>query len=71
LYAEARLDDLRLAHLVLTTRWHRLGRRLPATDVHGSLTPVGHGVGLVSYSRVQALGRPARARTGPLDEQGV
>jgi hypothetical protein len=28
------LDDLRLAHAVLTTHWHRLGRRLRATDVH-------------------------------------
>jgi hypothetical protein len=31
---ERDLDDLRLAHTVLTTRWHRLGRRLRATDVH-------------------------------------
>jgi hypothetical protein len=31
---ERDLDDLRLAHAVLTTRWHRLGRRLRATDVH-------------------------------------
>jgi hypothetical protein len=28
------LDDLRLAHSVLTTHWHRLGRRLRTTDVH-------------------------------------
>jgi hypothetical protein len=28
------LDDLRLAHSVLTTHWHRLGRRLRPTDVH-------------------------------------
>ena len=32
---ERNLDDLRLAHAVLTTHWHRLGRRLRATDVHG------------------------------------
>ena len=31
---ERDLDDLRLAHAVLTTHWHRLGRRLRATDVH-------------------------------------
>jgi hypothetical protein len=31
---ERDLDDLRLAHGVLTTHWHRLGRRLRATDVH-------------------------------------
>jgi hypothetical protein len=28
------LEDLRLAHAVLTTHWHRLGRRLRTTDVH-------------------------------------
>jgi hypothetical protein len=32
---ERDLDDLRLAHSVLTTHWHRLGRRLRTTDVHG------------------------------------
>ena len=32
---ERDLDDLRLAHTVLTTHWHRLGRRLRTTDVHG------------------------------------
>jgi hypothetical protein len=32
---ERELDDLRLAHAVLTTHWHRLGRRLRTTDVHG------------------------------------
>jgi hypothetical protein len=31
---ERDLDDLRFAHSVLTTHWHRLGRRLRATDVH-------------------------------------
>jgi hypothetical protein len=31
---ERELDDLRLAHGVLTTHWHRLGRRLRTTDVH-------------------------------------
>jgi hypothetical protein len=31
---ERDLDDLRLAHTVLTTHWHRLGRRLRTTDVH-------------------------------------
>jgi hypothetical protein len=31
---ERELDDLRLAHSVLTTHWHRLGRRLRTTDVH-------------------------------------
>jgi hypothetical protein len=31
---ERDLDDLRLAHSVLTTHWHRLGRRLRTTDVH-------------------------------------
>jgi hypothetical protein len=31
---ERELDDLRLAHAVLTTHWHRLGRRLRTTDVH-------------------------------------
>src|SRR6516165_12307877 len=31
---ERDLDDLRLAHAVLTTHWHRLGRRLRTTDVH-------------------------------------
>jgi hypothetical protein len=31
---ERDLDDLRLAHNVLTTHWHRLGRRLRTTDVH-------------------------------------
>jgi hypothetical protein len=31
---ERDLDDLRLAHMVLTTHWHRLGRRLRTTDVH-------------------------------------
>ena len=28
------LDDLRLAHTVLTTHWYRLGRQLRGTDVH-------------------------------------
>jgi hypothetical protein len=32
--ADRELDDLRLAHTVLTTHWHRLGRRLRTTDVH-------------------------------------
>ena len=32
---ERELDDLRLAFAVLTTHWHRLGRPLHATDVHG------------------------------------
>jgi hypothetical protein len=31
---ERELDDLRLAHAVLTTHWHRLGRQLRGTDVH-------------------------------------
>lgn len=31
---ERDLDDLRVAHTVLTTHWHRLGRRLRTTDVH-------------------------------------
>jgi hypothetical protein len=31
---ERDLDDLRLAHSVLTTHWHRLGRPLRTTDVH-------------------------------------
>jgi hypothetical protein len=31
---ERDLDDLRLAHTVLTTHWHGLGRRLRTTDVH-------------------------------------
>jgi hypothetical protein len=31
---ERKLDDLRLAHALLTTHWHRLGRRLRTTDVH-------------------------------------
>jgi hypothetical protein len=31
---ERDLHDLRLAHSVLTTHWHRLGRRLRTTDVH-------------------------------------
>jgi hypothetical protein len=31
---ERDLDDLRLAHTVLTTHWHRLGRRLRTIDVH-------------------------------------
>jgi hypothetical protein len=31
---ERDLEDLRLAHTVLTTHWHRLGRRLRTTDVH-------------------------------------
>jgi hypothetical protein len=31
---ERELDDLRLAHTVLTTHWQRLGRRLRTTDVH-------------------------------------
>ena len=31
---ERDLDDLRLAHCVLTTHWHQLGRRLHTTDVH-------------------------------------
>ena len=31
---ERELDDLRLAHSVLTTHWHRLGRQLRGTDVH-------------------------------------
>jgi hypothetical protein len=31
---ERELDDLRFAHAVLTTHWHRLGRQLRGTDVH-------------------------------------
>jgi hypothetical protein len=31
---ERDLEDLHLAHTVLTTHWHRLGRRLRTTDVH-------------------------------------
>jgi hypothetical protein len=31
---ERELEDLHLAHAVLTTHWHRLGRRLRTTDVH-------------------------------------
>jgi hypothetical protein len=31
---ERELDDLRLAHTVLSTHWHRLGRPLRTTDVH-------------------------------------
>jgi hypothetical protein len=36
---ERELDDLHLAFAVLTTYWHRLGRPLRATDVHGFHQP--------------------------------
>ena len=36
---ERQLDDLHLAFAVLTTYWHRLGRPLRATDVHGFHQP--------------------------------
>ena len=64
---ERDVDDLRLALGILTTRWHRLGRRLRAHDVLGchrafGARPVAARAPPQAHARAAARGRRAAAR---------